>query len=100
MSFVVMIFERPCTSSGQDAWQAHEHVREGVHNALTFATVEEARTYAVDLSGRWFGFDHWAIFNDLGQEVLAEQEDEEYDDGKILIAGVYDADTLEEADPQ
>jgi len=68
--FVVMIYEHPCTRSGQDAWQAHEHVREGIRNGLSYATAEDAETYARDLAGRWFGFDHWAVVNFLtGEEV-------------------------------
>lgn len=59
--FVVMIYERPCTPSGQDAWQAHEHVRPGVHNGLSFATEDDAKAYAFDLQARWFGFDHWDV---------------------------------------
>lgn len=70
--FVVMIFERPCTRSGQDAWQAHEHTREGVHNGLSFATAEDAKANALDLQARWFGFDHWAVVNLLtGEEVAS-----------------------------
>jgi hypothetical protein len=68
--FVVMIYERPCTSSGQDAWQAHDHVREGVRNGLSFATADGAKAWAIDLQGRWFGFDHWAVVNHLtGEEI-------------------------------
>jgi len=38
---------------------------------------------------------------DLPTVVYHERDDELYDDGKVLIAGVlYDNETLEEADPQ
>ncbi len=66
--FVVMIYERPCISG----YGPHEHVREGVRNGLSFATVEDARTYALDLAGRWFGFDHWAVVNHLTGEDFTE----------------------------
>lgn len=69
--FVVMIYERPCTRSGQDYWQRHEHAREGVRNGLSFATLEDAKAYAFDLQARWFGFDHWSIVDQLsGTEVF------------------------------
>jgi len=68
--FVVMVYERPCTRSGQDMWTGHEHVREGVRDGLSYATAEDAKAYAIDLSGRWFGFDHWAVFNFMtGEEI-------------------------------
>lgn len=68
--YVVMIYERPCTASGQDFWAGHEHVREGIRNGLSFATAEDAKANALDLAGRWFGFDHWAVVNLLtGEEV-------------------------------
>jgi len=57
--FVVMIYERPCVKG----YGPHEHVREGVHNGLSFATAEDARAYALDLQGRWFGFDHFDVVN-------------------------------------
>jgi len=69
--FVVMIYERPCTRSGQDSWQTHDHVREGVRNGLSFATAEDAKANAIDLQGRWFGFDHWAIVNFMTDEEVA-----------------------------
>jgi hypothetical protein len=65
--FVVMIYERPCIRGG---FGPHAHVREGVRNGLSFATAEDARANAFDLSCRWFGFDHWAVVNFLtGEEV-------------------------------
>lgn len=69
--FVVMIYERACTRGGQDAWQSHEHTREGVRNSLSFATADDAFANGIELQGRWFGFDHFAIFNFLtGEEAI------------------------------
>jgi len=55
--FVVMIYER-----------ANSPV--GTSNGLSFETVEDAKTWAFDLSMRWFAFDHWTVVNSLtGEEV-------------------------------
>lgn len=73
--FVVMIYERPCTASGRDAWDAHEHVREGVRNGLSFETADDARAYALDLQGRWFEFDHWDIVRAVEPDWPVDHEE-------------------------
>jgi hypothetical protein len=79
--FVVMIYERPCIRGRND--QPHEHAREGVRNGLSFDTAENALAYALDLQGRWFGFDHFEVVDlvchDCGQ-LLAEGEHNEPED--------------------
>lgn len=42
-------------------------------NALEFATVEEARAYAVDLAGRWLAVNRWRIV-DCNNERCVEEE--------------------------
>jgi hypothetical protein len=43
-------------------------------NALTFATPEEARAYAVDLEWRWTLVRDWRVIDDTGTVVHTEQE--------------------------
>jgi hypothetical protein len=55
--FVVMIFESARTV-------------EGTRNGLSFETIDDAKSWAFDLSMRWFNFDHWTVVNFLtGEEV-------------------------------
>lgn len=56
--FVVDIFERPTTIIG-------------VRNGLSFETAEDAQAYALDLSGRWLGFDHYTIVNAITGETVS-----------------------------
>jgi hypothetical protein len=43
---------------------------EGTRNGLSFETIDDAKSWAFDLSMRWFNFDHWTVVNFLtGEEV-------------------------------
>ncbi len=45
---------------------------EWVGNGLTFKTEEEAKAYAIDLSGRWFLVTAWRVINENGTVYTQE----------------------------